>query len=72
MSLAPLRLKLLLKSWKGVNHQVLIKFWQKWLKQEVKHYIQRITNLLILFWKKEQLLQHRNKSIIVQIYKKGS
>jgi hypothetical protein len=28
-----LRLKLLLQTWKNINRQVVIKFWQSWLKQ---------------------------------------
>jgi hypothetical protein len=41
-----LRFKLLLKSWKGIKHQVLIKFWHHWFKQEVKHYILKSINLI--------------------------
>jgi hypothetical protein len=40
--------RLLLKGWKVMNHQVLIKFWQSWLKWDVKHYVHRFINLLIL------------------------
>jgi hypothetical protein len=39
--LAPLRLKLLLQSWKGINRQVVIKFQQNRFKQEVKYYVRR-------------------------------
>jgi hypothetical protein len=42
---SPLRLKSLLWCWKDVNHQLLIKFWQKW-SEEVKHYGLRSTNLI--------------------------
>jgi hypothetical protein len=49
LSLVLLRLRLLLKSWNGINHQMLIKFWHNWSEQEVKYYIRRSTNLLILF-----------------------
>jgi len=34
---------------KGVNHQVFIRFWQNWSKQELKRYVQRVRNLFILF-----------------------
>jgi hypothetical protein len=39
--------KLLLQNWKGINPQVLITFWSNWLKQEVKHYVLRYTNLVV-------------------------
>jgi hypothetical protein len=39
LSLVLFRLNLLLKSWKDMNDQVLIKFRQNWFKNNVKHYI---------------------------------
>jgi hypothetical protein len=33
---------------KSINGQIVIKFWQNWFKQEVKHYSVRSTNSLIL------------------------
>jgi len=42
---------------KNLNHQVLIKFRQKWSKQEVIHYILRSTHLLLIFWNEEELPQ---------------
>jgi hypothetical protein len=44
-----LRLKFLLQSWKSINSQIVITFWQNWLKQEMKHYCLRSINSLILF-----------------------
>jgi len=41
-------MKLLLKSRQHITHQVMIKFWQDWSKQEVIHYVLRSTNLIIL------------------------
>jgi len=32
-----LRLKMPWKIWKGINHQVLVKFWQNCPKQEAEH-----------------------------------
>jgi len=37
-NLVLLRLELLLKSWKDADRKTLIKFCQKWSKQEVIHY----------------------------------
>jgi hypothetical protein len=44
-----LRLKILLHSWDGINLQVVIKFLQKRLKQEVKYYGLKSINSVILF-----------------------
>jgi hypothetical protein len=50
LNLVPSRIKLLLKSWKDIKHQALIKFWKNWSKQEVIiHYVLKNTNLLLVF-----------------------
>lgn len=48
MTLILLRLKLLLENWSAINHQELITFHHNRLKDEVKHYILKPTNLFIL------------------------
>jgi hypothetical protein len=58
-----LSLKLLLQSGKSINHQEMIKFWEKWLNQEVKHYC--------LWSTKEELHDKWKEYIIVPIHKKG-
>ena len=61
-------LRLLLKSWYGINLQVLSKLRWIWSKQEVKCYILRSVSLLILFRiRKSFLVSERNQSF----YKKG-
>jgi hypothetical protein len=44
-----LKVKLLLENWKGISQQELITFHHNRLKDEVKHYILKPTNLFILF-----------------------
>jgi hypothetical protein len=44
-----LRLKLVLQNWRGINHQVVIKFRQNLFKLEVKYYILKSMRQLILF-----------------------
>jgi hypothetical protein len=48
----------------------VIKFWQNWYKQEVKHYGLRSISSLI--WNKEELLDQWKESIIVPLHKKGN
>jgi hypothetical protein len=60
LTLVLLRLKLLLQSWESINLQVVIKFWQNWFKQEVKHYCE--IHKLIQFGIRENcLISERNQ-----------
>ena len=45
--------------WKAINHQVLIKFQQKWFKQEAAQCILRSLSLLILFGIRKTCLNSR-------------
>jgi hypothetical protein len=47
------RLKLLLQSWKSINLQVVIKFWQNWFKQEPETLLSEIHKLINYIWNKE-------------------
>jgi hypothetical protein len=60
---------LLLQSWKGINRQVVIKFWQKLFKQEILR--SKIHKLIHSVWNKEKLPDQWKESIIVPFYKKG-
>jgi hypothetical protein len=55
---------------KSINCQVVIKFWQNWLKQEVKYYCLWSTNSLILFGTRKNCLIS-GRSLIVPIHKTG-
>jgi hypothetical protein len=55
--------------WKDIHHQVLIKFWQKWFKHEIIHYILRTTNSLIV-WNKEELPQQCKEPILCLFMKR--
>jgi hypothetical protein len=57
---------------KTTHHQVLIKFQQNCLQQEVGKFIMRSINLVIdCIWNKEELPEQWKESIIVSIYRKG-
>jgi hypothetical protein len=72
LSLAPLRLRLLLESWKGINkspgiNQIpaeLIQAGEETLRSEIHKLINYI-------WNKEEFSEQWKESIIVPIYKKG-
>jgi hypothetical protein len=71
LNLVLLRLKLLLKSWKGLKHQALIKFWQNWFKQEeIYYYVLRSTNLLILFELRKNCLSSRQNLLMYLFIKR--
>jgi hypothetical protein len=69
LSLVLLRLRLLLKSWKGINCQVFIKLWKNLSKQEMKHYSLRSTNSLI-YLECKRIVKAAQESITVPIYKR--
>jgi hypothetical protein len=52
------------------DHQVLIKFQQNWLKQEVGQFILRSISFFSV-WNKEELPEEWKELMIVPIYKKG-
>jgi hypothetical protein len=59
-----LRLKLLLQSWKGINHQVVIKFQQNWLNMEGNMKSEIYKLFLLQVWKnclinKRSILLHQ-------------
>jgi hypothetical protein len=58
---------LLLKSWKGINLQVLMKFWKNWFKQEaiIKCETHKLINSI---WNKEELPLQWKESIVVPIH----
>jgi hypothetical protein len=60
-----LGLKLLLRSCKSVNRQVVIKFLQNFFKKEAKCYYLRAV------WNKEELPDRWKESIIIPIRRKG-
>lgn len=49
LSLVLLMLRLLLESWGDIHHQIFIKVWQIWSKQEVKHYMLISTNVWTVY-----------------------
>lgn len=49
LNLVLVRVRLLLKCWRGVNSQVFIKFWQNYSEQEVKYCSLRTHEFLIHF-----------------------
>jgi hypothetical protein len=51
------------------KYQIVVKFWQHWFKQEVKHYSVRCMNSFIV-WNKHALPDEWKKSITVSVYKK--
>jgi hypothetical protein len=64
---------LLLQSWKSINRQAVMKFWQNWFKQEAKYeyYCLRSTNSLILFGVRRNCLISGRSLLLQQFTKKG-
>jgi hypothetical protein len=62
---SPLEVEIAIEKWNGLNHQVLITFWQKLFQKEVKHYV-----LINSVWNKGELPQQWNESVFVPIYEK--
>jgi hypothetical protein len=65
----PLRLILLLQSWKSIDHQVVIKFHKNWFKQKVKHYCLWPTNSLTLFGRRKSSLMS-GSSLLLYLFMK--
>jgi hypothetical protein len=61
-----LMLKLILKNLKGINCQVLIKFWQNWFKFNVKHHVLRAINSIIIFRKRKNCLSSGGSLLLHQ------
>jgi hypothetical protein len=65
------RFKLLMKIWKCINHQVLIKFRAELIQAGGNTLSFKIQKLINSTWNEEELSQQWKESITVPIYKKG-
>jgi hypothetical protein len=65
-----LMLTLLLQNWKDVNHQALNTFQGTWFKPEVKHYVVRSMNVLILFAVRNNCLSSGRNLLLYQFTSK--
>jgi hypothetical protein len=64
--------KIAIAKLKCINCQVVIKFWHKWFKHEVKLYsLRSIYKLINSIWNKEELPDQWEKSITVPFYMKN-
>jgi hypothetical protein len=62
----PFENEMLLLSWKSINWQVVIKFWQNLSKQELKHYGLRSRDSLILFGVRKNCLISEESPLLYQ------